>query len=1563
MLLLALWIIIHVPAVQNRLVHFATTQLSNTLKTKVEVKHVDFSLFNRIRIQGVRIEDKRKDTLLYAGSVSVKISDWFFLKDDFTLYYLGIEDALIQTNRTDSTWNYNFILDALASPGRQQKSAPSKSSALNVKFDIRELELKNIKYITADAWRGEDQKITIGSLELNAKSIDLTKRRIDVERISIEDPIFTLRQYEGKRPDSLIPKTEPRIPGQLYWNPDQWNITAKKINIRHGLFKSDLDTQREPFPYFDGAHLLFGDIDATLSDIAFVDDTLRSTIQVTTKERSGLYVTSLRARLKMDPTQMAFNQLDLNTPYSHLGNSLVMRYAYFTDDMADFVNKVDLRGEILNSNIDLRDIGFFAPVLKEKAINVKINGLVEGKVNKLFAKGVQVNYKNNTSVKGDLSIEGLPDTDKTRYRLTNTLVQSRIAELRTILPDLEKNLGLKLDSLDRIAFRGNVSSYENSLDVSGMVSTSAGNISTKMNIKNMTGSNLQINASGNISAFELGRFFNISSLGKTSGQYLVKGKNSNDIQFEALLDSIQFNGYTYREIKSGGYYSNRKINLDLDIDDENLKAGLIGYMDLSGKKPSTKVDIRVFSSMLDKLNITQLPLNFSGSSRISFEGIDINDIVGTAQFDDLTILKEEQLFRFDSLRITAENTGSFRSITMVGNDIDARVNGNFEINELPNTFNQYFSNYYPLYFKKVSLPKKDQNVYFRFDLKNASSILKVLDMGIGGLNYSFMEGSMDTKSKRFSFNATIPKLVYNKVAVYDFMLNAEGTTDSLIMHATTSSIVLNDSLFFPKNNINIRSSKDISSLEINSFSDRSQYGAQLSADVKNLEDGIRIHFNKSSLVFNDKTWNIKDDGEVVISKRILEAKDLQITNGDQLIGIITLPPESNRSQTIVLSLSKVNLGDLVPLVFKEPRIQGITTGDLTLEDPFNNLKLYLNAQTDKTMFEDDSIGITTMNAFWDSKEKRASYFFESDNPNYKVYVKGKYENQDSTSTGEIDMDINVDNMKLSILEPYLKIVFNRIDGTGTGKLRISGNVNQPDLTGTIDVKDGKINVAYTQCAYSLRNSTITFKPGQIDLGTIEMKDIYGNQAQLKGTLEHRFFSAFKYNINASSRKLLVLNTNKLDNNLFYGRAIARFNFSMTGPEEQMNMFVSGTPVDSSNIDINTTSGSKQTADVDYIVWKTYGKEIAGDTSVSSSNLIIDLDLNASPLLTMNVILDELTGDIISGRGSGNLKIHTGTKENLTMIGRYNIESGNYNFNFQDVFKKPFKLEGGGSSYISWTGDPYNAEININAVYLAEKVRMSTLFNDPSNTSVSSVSSDVLREITDVEVKCNLSGTLAKPNPGFQIVIPQTSTARNNTTIDSKLKTINRDPLEASKQATYLIVFKGFAPQAAVVATDLNSQLINTTISGVINGILSNSIQNFFSKILGSSVDVNFNYSRNLSALGGTAQSSGRQGNFRENVSLQFIKSMMNDKLVITFGSDFNFSATGGSNIAGGQSFLFLPDVNVEYKITPDGKFRTSFFYRSKFDVLSSSGKRDRTGGNVSFRTEFDRIFEGKKKNP
>ena len=1554
-LILLLWVLIRIPSIQNGLVQYASKKISQSLNTEVKVDQVDFSPFNRFYVNGLLIRDQSKDTLLYAGSLKVRITDWFFFKDQITLHYIGLENAFVRTSRTDSIWNYAFLNSSSSVP---DTSTPAPT---NIRLEIKEVSLEHIRFHTLDKWRGEDQLISIEDLFLSAKEIDPKKKRIVINALDITSPRFALRQYKGNRPDSLIPITPPRIPAELYWNPEQWLMQAKAITITNGLFSSDLDTDREPYPYFDGAHISFTQINGKLEDLWLRDDTISTSLKLSTKERSGFSVNSLSARMRVDPTIMEFDQLDIRTPFSQLRHYFAMKYDSFTDDMGEFVSEVSLDGDIDNSVVDFKDLAFFAPELKELDLKIDLDGKVKGPVNNLEADGIRLEFGKNSYIGGDLHIVGLPDVDRTDYALNNTRISVTPSDLYTAIPYLKKQLPFSLDPMERMQYAGAVQIKGTSLSTKGLLESALGSISTDLTIEHIAAKNMKTIVKGKLNSFDAGSLFNVTSLGKLDGTLAVSSEPNNSWKFSTNLNTLELNSYNFQSIEVNGAYRDDRVFATLNLNDQNLQGVLLANVDLTDSIPFTTAEVEIFSSNLKAIGLTDLPIEFSGKAEVDLKGNEPDNLNGEARFSELVFKRDGQTYDFDEIVFKAKTNDRLRSFSVNGKDIEAMAEGEFRFDALTSTINRYFASYYPMYFESSSATPEDVSIRFNLQLKNAGPLLKVLNNGLGGLSYSSIEGNLDTRNQLLDFRATIPKLTFGTFAAYDFVFQANGNPDSLKMYSKTSSIQFNDSLSFPKNEIDIRSSRDLSILNINTFSEQSDYGAQLSASIQNLKDGIRINFNPSALVFNEKTWNIERNGEVVISTSRFEANNFRLTNGEQSFSLITLPYEANSPQTMILTLNKVNLGELLPFVISEPQIQGITSGDLTIEDPFGNLKLYLNAQTEKTQVEKDSIGITSITGFWDNTEKRSSFYFQSDNPNYQVDVRGRLNLKDSLNE-RIDMDIDIANVRLSVLEPYLGIVFSKMDGIGKGKLQITGNLNEPDLLGAVSIKDAAVTVGYTQCSYTLQDPVIRFTPDKIDLGTIQLRDKFGNLAQLRGSLDHRFFNDFRYNISASSRKMLVLDTDRDDNDLFYGNTVANFNFSITGPEEQMLMRVTGAPVDSSVINILTTTTSKQGENVDYIVWKTYGNEVEQRKIELSSNLIIELDLTATPLLRMNIILDELTGDVLAGQGNGNLKIRTGTKEPLTMNGRFNITSGNYNFNFQDIFKKPFRLVGDGSSYISWNGDPFDAEINIDALYLAEKVRMSTLFTDPTNSTVSGVSSDVLREISDIEVRCNLSGTLSKPNPTFQIVIPQNSIVRNNATIDSKLKTINRDPLEVSKQATYLIVFKSFAPQAAVVASDLNAQLINSTISGVINGILSNSVQNLFSRVLGSSVDVNFNYSRTMTNITGTTNSSDGSTNFRENVSLQFIKSIMNDKLIITFGSDFNFaSATGNQTATGAQSFLFLPDVNVEYKITPDGKFRTSFFYRSSFDMLSTSGKRDRTGGNISFRTEFDRLFARKPK--
>lgn len=88
------------------------------------------------------------------------------------------------------------------------------------------------------------------------------------------------------------------------------------------------------------------------------------------------------------------------------------------------------------------------------------------------------------------------------------------------------------------------------------------------------------------------------------------------------------------------------------------------------------------------------------------------------------------------------------------------------------------------------------------------------------------------------------------------------------------------------------------------------------------------------MVLNEKTWSIENKGELTISRSVVDASEIRISNGEQQITISSIPSELGNSHDIVATLHRVNLGDIIPFIFTNPRIQGITSGEVTVEDPW-----------------------------------------------------------------------------------------------------------------------------------------------------------------------------------------------------------------------------------------------------------------------------------------------------------------------------------------------------------------------------------------------------------------------------------------------------------------------------------------------------------------------------------------------------------------------------------------------------------------------------------------------------
>ena len=153
-----------------------------------------------------------------------------------------------------------------------------------------------------------------------------------------------------------------------------------------------------------------------------------------------------------------------------------------------------------------------------------------------------------------------------------------------------------------------------------------------------------------------------------------------------------------------------------------------------------------------------------------------------------------------------------------------------------------------------------------------------------------------------------------------------------------------------------------------------------------------------------------------------------------------------------------------------------------------------------------------------------------------------------------------------------------------------------------------------------------------------------------------------------------------------------------------------------------------------------------------------MNLKANPACKIDIILDESTKDIIQGRGEGLLNIRVGTTEPLSIRGRYDITDGQYTFNFQTLFKKYFTIKRGS---INWNGDPYLAQLNIDAEYLAKKVDLGNL-------------SAYTKQKENVTIVAHISGILNKPIITFDFQLPVTSVLSKDFFVQEKLDNIKKD---------------------------------------------------------------------------------------------------------------------------------------------------------------------------------------------
>lgn len=1512
-----------------------------------------------MNMEGTMVRDKQKDTLLYAGQLKVRITDWFFLKDKAVLKYVGLENAVIKLNRKDPVWNFGFLVDFFSSPNSTKK----KSGGLDL--NLKKIDLKNVRFLKNDLWAGERMDITLVSLSLDAENIDLKKNIFEINSIELDKPFIEIQGLVPLRPESLRNKKNSVDTG-MYFNQGDIALRLGKITIRNGSLFLDSDTDK-PLPYFDGSHIQLSKLNGSLEQVSFIKDTLLAAINLSVKDRSGLELKKLKTQFKLTPQIMELAKLDLQTSKSRLTNYYAMQFKDLNKDFGEYIGKVIMDANFANAKISSDDIAYFAPELKNWKKEAFISGRFLGTVENFVIKNLSAQIGTTTKINGMLSMKGLPDINTTKINFNNGTLRTNSTDLGILIPDLKGVTSPNLAALGNFMYRGNFNGTIQNFTTAGTLSTQLGGVKANVSLTLPRKGDPTYTGVIETTRFNIGKFLNDSLLGLIDFKGKVVGSGFNIDRLKTTVQgtasSLEYNGYTYTNIITLGTFQKKYFNGELKIDDPNLDFTSTVEIDLSKELPRFNIVGDLVKSNLKNLKLTKDSIQLTGLLDVNFSGTNIDNFLGTAKFLNANIKSDKTNISFDSLNLTSAYIDSVKSLHLGSNDFNANISGKFSIKDLPASFQAFLTRYYPTYIKQPKSIPQNQVFTFTVNTGNIEPYLQILDKKIYGFNDANIAGSVDTRKNLLSVTAAIPTGKYDQYSFTGLDLTGQGTYDSLSLKGNIAGIQVSDSLRFPNTRLNIVSNQDHSIVSIKTSADNTLNDADLYADVYTLSDGARIQFRPSTFVLNDKKWSIEKSGELTLRTNLVLAENVKFTQGFQEIVVETvLPDDGSNNNNLAVRLKNVVLGDLSSLFFKDPRLEGITSGTVQLNDLTGNFNASADLKAEQFRMDEDSIGLVNIKATYDSKTGEIPFSIESPNEGYRFSAKGNYNLKDTTGKS-FTTDIELDNSKIDIIHKFIGDIFTEINGQATGKLTISGALNAPDLVGKIKLRKAGMKVAFSQVYYTIDSADINFTTEGIDFGSFTIQDRYKNSGTVSGRLLERGFKNMQFDFDLLTKKLLLIDTRAQDNKQFYGKAIGSAHLTMKGPESNVRMTINAESNDSSHIYI-PNSVNRESGVADFIVFKQYGTEMAQQNKKSNFNLTVDLDITATNDVMIDVILDEANGDVIKAVGSGRLVIKAGTTEPLNIRGRYNIERGSYVFNLQNILHKPFELLPDAGNFIEWNGDPFKADIHIDAQYTAERISLSEL------VSSLQLGPAVKGYRGDVYIIAQLRDKLNKPGITFKIDFPQGSAVKSDNEFMQYMSRLEKDQNEILNQVAFLFIFNSFQPAGGLGSSNaLNAYSITSLAANTLSQYLTKSVNKVLSNLLFKITgDKSLRFDVGTSLYSSSNLVTGENGNInsssgnridRTRVDLKFGYAFANDKIIVTVGSDFDFNF-GSAAVQG--STQWLPNVNIEFILSQDKKLRLIVFNKTSLDLEGISfGRRIRRGVSISYRKDFETLFAKKEK--
>jgi hypothetical protein len=1533
------------PVFQTYLADKVVAYLSTKFQTEIKVGSINFSFFDHLVIHDLLIKDRANDTLLYAKTADASLAIIDLLQNRYVIDNIQLNEPRIYLHKNKHTneFNFQFILDAL-----QTNSSASKSSSSTLALQLRTLVMNQLHFRLTD-----EPNHTVFNFNIPATIVD-------VEEMDVARSIISIKQVFFDRADMKIAKLmrSPEII-DLATNLDtevvHINTKPLKLYVSQLLFKNakfQFDDEMKSFSRdrFDSFHQLYKDVNLEFSNGSLVNDTVQAKIDnISMEEKSGFRVKHLEAYIRVTPELATATNLKLETSNSTIVSNASLSYLNF-HSFLNFYSSVDINAVLERSSIAVRDFLFFIPHLESAAENrILTTGTFTGTLDNLKGENIKLQTGTVSRFEGNIDVNGLPDIDATFIDFKVDKLITNIIDLYQFVPSAHFPKGFS--TLGKVNFNGSFTGFFNDFVAYGVISTEIGVLRSDLNMKfNDIAGNATY--SGNLAAsqFDLGKYTGADSLlGTISFDANLAGYGLTvaniNASMEGNVSQFQFNGYNYQNIQVDGNFNKKLFSGKFALKDENVKVDFAGTVDLNQDLPVYNFNADIDNANLQHLRLSKNYYRVSTELEMNMKGDNIDNFIGFAKSVNTTFEKADQQITFDTLSLRISEADNVKYFLLASGAGTAAFTGNFALTKLPNSFLSVLDHYFPSLPYKNEIPDVVQDFDFDIVLNDMRNILTFFFPSWQGISESTIKGHFNAATNFISFRGLIPSLKYKDVSIDTLNLSAINSFGKLQLTANSFKIAFGDSIKIIRPSFNAQVIDD--SAIINLFAANVPHNTYMNLNALLTGDttGLAMHLYPSDLVLNNAKWIISENNMIRFAEERLRFENFTLSHDEQSLSIsnVNLRP---RATNLHFDFNKIPLADLYHFVkLKTIDLNGNLSGSLEVLNVFHAPRLKANTTLHKIIVNGREISAAaiTMDYVPEKDQMKMELLITDSLYNFQAegsYFPRKAENQ-------LNFNLDCKRFDLSFFETLVPGYFSNTNGVASGSLLISGNSDAPLLTGEVHIPYLSSKIDFLQTTYNLYNEKISFHEGSIDLIKMKLFDENKDSAEVHGQIAHTHLNHFNFNVAVTTERIQALNTTQKDNDSFYGTAEAGGLIQFLGPLNNLEVRASMSSIHGTAISIPIGSGTS-VADRSFIQYRKKGNDTLGNLFNSMEmikGLKLSLDLDVTPDADIRIIFDQKAGDIIKGRGYGNIRMEIDPKGTFNMYGTYNIEQGDYLFTLQNFFNKYFSIDRGGS--ISWTGDPYGALIDINAIYNTK----ASVYDLVVGSGISVTSDDEMRELQrriPVDVYLNLSGSLLLPDITFDIRLPEETTL--SSAAYQQVQKVKQDEGELNKQVFGLLLLNRFLP----TNSGTGNQNIGADVNNSVSEFLLNQLSYWTSQIR-SDVDVNFNYQSYEANLNATNPNDLTK---RNELEVALTKRFFNDRLALEAGGNFDFAATNtsgtGGNSGGGSSTNIAGDFSLEYKITPDGRLSGKAFSKSQYDVVNERYKT-KNGIALSYKREFDKL--------